>query len=262
MRQFEGVNVNRGMGLVLAGMLVAFPGCAKSATDDGNRAARSVGGRMPTATPNEDSSYAGDQKQVKQLTKRTIAYEDYETFIKTAAESESESEVVLLTDIDASPEDMDASTEDGDTPEDTGDETGDEDATPVNAELVDGRPIFDQVPAHPGGLRGSPVDTVKSAAESAARKNLIRTVLAYQINPATTIADLLEAEPSEVELGLLSAQVVLMTWLDETTFEVEIQIRAGDIVSELKSKFDEADFSPLKSIDQNKYFTAKGVGKI
>ncbi|MCZ6815276.1 MAG: hypothetical protein O7F76_01110, partial [Planctomycetota bacterium] len=206
----------------------------------------------------------GDQKQVKLLTQRTIDYEDYETFIKTAAESESE--VVLLTDIDASPEDMDASTEDDDTPDDTGEDTGDstgnEDATPVNAELVDGRPTLNQVPAHPGGLRGSPVDTVKSAAESAARKNLIRTVLAYQVNPATTVGDLLDTELSEVELNMLSAQVVTMTWLDETTLEVEIQIRAGNIFVELKGKFDEADFSPLKSIDQDKYFTAKGVGKI
>lgn len=258
---FEGAIVNRGMGLVLFGMIAALSGCATSTTDDGQQAARSAGGLMPAVTPSQDASYAADQKQVKLLGLRTISYDEYETFIKTASESKPESDVALLTDIDAPPKTEDAPAEEDDAGAEF-DDTADEVATPVIAELVDGRPMITEVPAHPGGLTGSSVDDARAAAETAARANMVRTVLAYQVNPATTVADLLDAELSEVELDMLSAQVVKTTWLDEKTLEVEIQIPVGDIVSELERKFSEADFSPLKSIDQGKYFAAKGVGKI
>lgn len=218
---------------------------------------------MPVATPSQDASYASDQKQVKLLAERTISYEDYGTFIKSATASAPATSAALMSDTGTPPESADTAehADAGDSQEGAEDVKAEEPA-PVTLELVDGRPLVSQVPEHPGGLTGEVIDKARAAAEADARARLIQAVLAFQINPVTTVGDLLGADASEVKLDMPSALIVQMTWLDAKRLEVEVQVPVNDFIVELQTKFNQADFSPLKGLDQNKFFMAKGVGKV
>ncbi|MFQ5423959.1 MAG: hypothetical protein ACE5F9_08255 [Phycisphaerae bacterium] len=269
----------------LAGTILLSAGCAKT-SDRPQRATHAQSGLMPADMPQADTLYLSNQSEVKLLPARTISYDSYESFIhnddeektpvanasEAAGDDEAESERTasgggaggwlkklagkLTGQPGAEAEDAEES-EDG---ADGADETDETEAT--SSALADARQAVPQVPPNPSGLSGKKVQQIKTAAEADARTRLIHAIMAFKFNPVTTIADLTDADADGVELNLPSMTVVGMKWLDAKRLQVEVQVRAGDAVGELQGQFDEADFSPLEQLDQDKYFTATGVGSV
>ncbi len=274
----------RVMLISVTGAILLATGCAKT-SDHPQRAAHAQSGLMPADMPRADTLYLSNQSEVKLLPARTISYDSYQSFIhdanddsektpvadtsQTAGDDEDESEQTasggwlkkLAGKLTGRPDADAEDAEDADSPEGAEDEADDSGKTETTASaLADARQAVSQAPPNPSGVSGKKVQQIRSAAEAAARTRLIHAIMAFKFNPVTTIADLTEAEAESVKLNLPSMTVVGMKWLDADRLQVEVQVRAGDAFGELRGLFDEADFSPLDQLDQDKYFTATGVG--
>lgn len=142
--------------------------------------------------------------------------------------------------------------------------TTDEDGTPTfnigGPSLVDARPEVTAIPPKPASRPGMSFESTKTAAVAEARKNLIKTILATNIDEELTIGDEVDVDAESADWTLDDLQVVAMTWLDADRLEVEIQISVENLLIELEDTYPEADLSALEDVDQDKCFTAKGVG--
>lgn len=139
-------------------------------------------------------------------------------------------------------------------------------ATPVKAEkakLEDPRDPMQEMPAAPKEYSADQIKAVQAAARAEAIKNLMRVAYAMPLDPTSTVGEAIGQPAEKFPSESISVRVVSATWTDDTTFEVEVQISTGDLITAMANTFEGVVFEPLREqLAADKAISAKGSAEV